>query len=502
MSSSEPNWIMPPSGFVIPEKKLRRPAGPVDFSVLSEEQSYVLQELMLYVDDKTDFKSILVEGYAGVGKTFLISKFIEWLAYAKRLKVCVSAPTNKAVDVNKNMIGIKDPNISFLTLHKLLGLKEQRSELGRLYFTPDNNQDPAITTKDIVFVDEASMLDDKLFEYLYHYVDKDNLKVIFVGDPIQIPPINRLDSIPFLNRNRIKHKIQRYTLTHIHRQAADNPIIQFASAIRENIDSFSLPFDYRTQLKGESGIIVLNPGETDIRRLISKNYFDNQNFKDYSDFMKVVAYRNTVVNAANSIIRSLIFKTYHLPYLAVGEKLIADEPVKDVSGYTIFSTNAEFEVTSFKIKPIKVKSIINDNVVGRLDLSYYKTKVIGTSASDEKTYQKEKEIWILHESSLEDFKTLMALTKKVILNQPGKYERVAGWRTYYQLMETFAWVKYNYAITAHKAQGSTYQHAMVLDWDISDNVRMDKIVERNRIRYTAITRPKQYLFLISNQKKE
>jgi ATP-dependent exoDNAse (exonuclease V) alpha subunit len=54
-------------------------------------------------------------------------------------------------------------------------------------------------------------------------------------------------------------------------------------------------------------------------------------------------------------------------------------------------------------------------------------------------------------------------------------------------------VMHNYAITAHKAQGSTYENVILIEEDLDRN---KKIVERNRIKYTAYTRAKNKLFIL------
>jgi ATP-dependent exoDNAse (exonuclease V) alpha subunit len=59
--------------------------------------------------------------------------------------------------------------------------------------------------------------------------------------------------------------------------------------------------------------------------------------------------------------------------------------------------------------------------------------------------------------------------------------------------DKLAQVKYNYAITAHKSQGSTYENVIVIEPDIDAN---SKIVERNRIKYVAYTRAKSLLFIV------
>ena len=60
-------------------------------------------------------------------------------------------------------------------------------------------------------------------------------------------------------------------------------------------------------------------------------------------------------------------------------------------------------------------------------------------------------------------------------------------------MEKYADVKYNYALTVHKAQGSTFENAIVINCDIS---RIKDTLERNKLLYTAITRARNKLFMI------
>jgi len=54
---------------------------------------------------------------------------------------------------------------------------------------------------------------------------------------------------------------------------------------------------------------------------------------------------------------------------------------------------------------------------------------------------------------------------------------------------------YGYAITGHKAQGSTYQHVFVLEDDMSMN---PKVKERNQIKYVALTRPSKTATVLTN----
>ena len=71
-------------------------------------------------------------------------------------------------------------------------------------------------------------------------------------------------------------------------------------------------------------------------------------------------------------------------------------------------------------------------------------------------------------------------------------EGLVTWRDYYALNDRFAQVKYNHAITVHKAQGSTYKQAIVNVKNINFNKNES---ERQRLLYTAVTRASDLLII-------
>ena len=68
-----------------------------------------------------------------------------------------------------------------------------------------------------------------------------------------------------------------------------------------------------------------------------------------------------------------------------------------------------------------------------------------------------------------------------------------AWVKYFNLLGKYADVKYNYALTVHKSQGSTFDNAIVINCDIK---RVQDKKERNKLLYTAVTRAKNKLFVI------
>jgi len=491
-----------PENFVIPEKRVKRSPRPVDFEDLTEEQHRAAIELMAYIEGETDFRMWLLKGYAGTGKTYTLGKIQDWLLYAKKMKVAASAPTNKAVHVIKDLCDIADPKLTFSTIHSLLGLKESYDYQGRLKFIPDPQHPPSLEGYDVLFIDEASMFDDDLFRLINPFVEK-GVKIVFIGDPAQIPPVNRMDCIPFITKHQRTYKIGVSELVNIRRQAHDNPLLHFATEIREQRGTNEFDYQYECVVKDGMGVIPIVKKANDLIYQICDVYFANKIFQDYPDFMKVIAWRNITVNAVNNKVRELIYKEhinkvgddiaqakYKLPMLMPGEKMIADSPIKNEQGIIILTTNAEFVVKEFDVSATIHTAKVGDQVIARNEYKYYDTD-IETMNTRGKIIK--LNIRVLHEDCVKMYNHTLELFKIRIAQIGDAGMRAGAWRSYYDLFNLFAKVKYNYAITAHKAQGSSYENCMMIEWDMYENTRYE---ERNRIRYVAATRARKYLFII------
>jgi hypothetical protein len=202
----------------------------------------------------------------------------------------------------------------------------------------------------------------------------------------------------------------------------------------------------------------------------------------------VLAWRNDTVNRMNHIIRKMIYgEAARTSLLLPGEKLIASKPILDlVSRTVLFTNNAEFEVVAVNIITKKVKDI---------DLKCFKTAVVQKMTNPEtmKITERREKIDILHPDSQYDFDRLTGKMKGSAIQWSGTQQGKVFWRMYYEVLEHFADVKYNYALTSHKAQGSTFRNAIVLEKDIRSNPTMP---ERNRLLYVAYTRPSTNLIIV------
>lgn len=373
-------------------KPLRPIKARPDFSDLNEGQWNAAEGMAHYLyyqpeveSDQQDISGtlFLLTGYAGTGKTYVMSKVIEdYLFSTPSAKVCVTAPVNKAVKVCRNAAKYYDERLTYRTVHSLLGLKPQIQQDGTIKYLPEKGQkENPITNLTLLVVDETSMLDDYLFELLVEEANN-GLKIIFVGDPFQIPSVNNGDPIIF--RPECPHTVWRAQLTECMRTASTSPILELATELREDPLRFQRIAPVDSPAVDGSQVYFLEG--TDFRALL-KTWFTSPNFDRDSDFAKVIAWKNKTVNSANALIRRLRYGAT-AQSIMVGEKLLADTPIfQMVEGVEriVFTTNDEFEVLEL------VEATVT--LVGN-QYKYYDTKVQGSDGTVEI-------IRILHEDSHE-----------------------------------------------------------------------------------------------------
>lgn len=188
--------------------------------VLTESQSNVYDELLKFVSTSDPkIKEMLLVGYAGTGKTTLVAKFINDLVEKKICKkIVMVAPTHKAVNIAKSkLFGNVSAGpelaktINIMTIHRLLNYQSYVGQEGEKFFAK-GKVDPNWSIYDLVVVDECSMLSNQIIGDIKEQILKEknpNTKVLYVGDPAQLPPVNQAESkifngsIPTLSLDKI-----------------------------------------------------------------------------------------------------------------------------------------------------------------------------------------------------------------------------------------------------------------------------------------------------------
>lgn len=419
-------------------------------------------------------------GYAGTGKSTCIKKIID----EYRREIVVSAPTHKAKKVLMNTT-----DLPAQTLHSLLGL---RPDVDLDNFNPNDPEfnpiaEPKIGEYDFVIIDEASMINQELYNMIVEKTKDTETKVLFMGDPAQIPPVGEKESVVFNQNSNEFHQ-----LTIIERQNDTNPLWIVYDALRNNLTSPTGGFERKTMMNHMGEGVVFTADKQVFREAILKKY-TSDDFKRNTDFAKVIAWRNKTVMSANKVIRTALFGE-NADIIEIGDILMGYRSVR--------SSNAQYNI---------IENSADYRVVEKSDLEENKFKIMGWRVKIREDMPhgkfKFKEIFIIDVNDHDNLHRYAELHDKY--KEFGKNRKEFGsWTQYYDfrrhniLMKTITKHKdgrprsryevinkdmdYGMAITAHKAQGSTYTHVFVMENDMDANWL---IKERNQLKYTSFTRP-------------
>lgn len=235
---------------------------------LSSDQAACLDALSTYLASPTQ-RVFLLKGYAGTGKTFLAKGITEYLS-AQGRAFRLAAPTGRAAKIISEKTG-RDARTVHSQIYNFSDLKEYTkgdqevgSETFKFYAEIASNQDQANT---VYIVDEASLLSDVYSEseffrsgtgYLLHdlisYVGfehgETDRKIIFVGDPAQLPPVG-MSASPALDAEYLRKHFgldaAEYELKEVLRQKADSGVIRNVMPLRDSLSKGafgSLSFDF------------------------------------------------------------------------------------------------------------------------------------------------------------------------------------------------------------------------------------------------------------------
>jgi hypothetical protein len=172
-----------------------------------------------------DGSPFLLSGHAGTGKTFLSMRF---LAQAEAAGLCwtVVAPTHKAVSVLRANLAASQLTPTWFpsTIHRLLRLNLKRRGDRELCEASDQTAG-ALEHLDLVLIDESSMLDSTVLELLLRCAHGFRTRLVFVGDPAQLPPVGETAS-PVFQLARVRTAALGQVVRH------QGPVLRLATGLR------------------------------------------------------------------------------------------------------------------------------------------------------------------------------------------------------------------------------------------------------------------------------
>ncbi len=445
------------------------------------KQDIFFKEIASYLTDAGNESIFVLKGYAGTGKTTVISAIVNNLAEINK-KYVLLAPTGRAAKVIANYS--QQPAF---TIHKKIYFPK-KGQSGGVSFTLQQNKH-----KNTIFiVDEASMISDsasdsKLYEngsllddlisYVYSGTD---CKMILLGDTAQLPPVN-LDISPALDTEMLSlhygKDIRSIELDEVMRQEENSGILTNATALRELLkDDFIT--DFKFDLNGFKDIVRLSDGY-DIQDAINSSY----NSFSIEDTAFIVR-SNKRANQYNQQIRTRILDKES--ELSTGDFLMVVKnnyfwlKETDEAGFIANGDIIEVlemfgiqELYGFKFAKVKIRMIDYPRQIPFETVLLLDTIV---SESPSLTYDESNR---LYQEVMKDFEHETTKYKK--------FQKIKE-NIHFNALQ----VKFSYAITCHKSQGGQWNTVFIEQPYLPEGVSRDYI----RWLYTAMTRAKDKLYLI------
>lgn len=406
--------------------------------MLNAEQT---QALDLLNDSKN--RSVVLKGYAGTGKTFTI---VEWLKSSGR-KVLLTAPTNKATAVLEQMCARTGLKAKCATTHSALALNLIWNE-GKQILKPKKKGSPIFESYPTVVVDECSMLNEEMMGFIESSQNRKRNRVIYMGDPAQLPPINEDFSASFEAGPEVE-------LRKIMRQPEDSAIPYLGEKIRTHLEHRLPLYESHLTLFEDGETIEVWDKEKDWERVL--DCFES------GEEARYLAYKNRVVQDAIRGIRKRLYGE-NAPELMAGEMVQCIKPLKNpVTDEICHYTDALVQISD--IRPETQDGLLAWRF--RVDEHWYTT----VQSEHIPLYkQREKEI------------------KQKCLNKE-EY-----WDVYHDFVDSWSWVRPAQAMTIHKSQGSTFEKVFV---DVPDVMSQWDRALRKKLMYVACSRPSSKLILLT-----
>ena len=459
---------------------------------LTNQQQRIFDGIKEFLD--SDVSVYILRGYAGTGKTTMVKAIADYVSQ-KRL-VALMAPTGRAARVLELKTGHRATTIHKAIYGKASLATKEVDDIAASEFKlcfPINETDGKI----VAIVDEASMLCSKTVEKELFRFGTDNLmedlltfvrpsfggKIIFVGDPAQLPPVGESDSLA-LNEEYFTDKglkVMTGELTEVLRQKGESAILQNAMKIRGLLQTEQrnrLVFEEKDgEVESLSGEELLGK-YLDIRKTGEKESvvicFSNQSAYQYNKDIRESLYGGDVSELRSGDKLMVVQNNYQLDrmngefvtVLSVGEKVQQSAPVYVQEGgcrvKKILTMHFQYvEIPGVEEVPVScllLLDLLNDGSAS-LGIDMQKALYINFCMRHP----------LLKPGS-------EAFTNAILEDE------------YYNCLKA----KYGYAVTGHKCQGGEWEAAFV---DYSGRTGMSD--DCLRWAYTATTRARETLYIFN-----
>lgn len=476
---------------------------------LNDQQKSALYELEKFIEDGGT--EITLSGYAGTGKSTIIGIFSKWLDHRiGRGNIVYTAPTHRANVITKQ----NNPNANVYTLSALFGftpdtdeaMERESLDLNDLKFRAKNQM--KYEPGQLIIIDEASMVQDGLYEYVQEIIAKYDGSVIYVGDSAQLKPVKS----DHISKVFTSDGVPQITLTKVER-TGDNPILKEATRIRQGEG-----LSYQTDINDKGQGVLYTSNDTVINENL-KQIISSEEFNADPLHFRVITATNAAAATYNSKIRSLRYGKFAKPFVK-GDILMGysnklrkpdgsyrlinsmDYIVQNVRDTTVkFRTDKgtiEFKAFNLSIRPVG-GTIMNDFQLTVIDKNEPDSKIFEIVEYKDRLFKMAKEAKQNGQISRSRDLNQMAYSVDNELNITKNLKDNQG------RLKIRKAIDHGYAQTVWKSQGSTYSKVLILSNEIDTfGYGKDAMQLRNELRYVAVSRAKNFVIINSeaeNKKK-
>lgn len=453
----------------------------------TQGQEILMHRLTHFIYDSSPDGMFVLKGYAGTGKTSIVSALVKSLPKAG-LRSVLLAPTGRAAKV----LSVYSGKRAF-TIHKKIYF-QRISKDGSMKLILQEN----LHTNTLFFIDEASMISgsepqdgdlfstrnllDDLFEYVY---GGKNCRLVLIGDTAQLPPVG-IPISPALDgtylKNRYETEIHSFELDEVMRQSLESGILFNATKMREHIGKEKILFPL-FDLGGFRDVERISGSE------LEEYLVDTFAGKQIEDSV-VITRSNKRANLFNREIRKrILYKEYDIEggdYMMVVRNnyywLEEDSPAGFIANGDIV------EIRRVGDRENKFGYDFADVTLSFLDypeMEPVDVKILLNTIYSESASLSQQDMRQLFDAVMAEFSTVPQRAKRLELVRTSPY---------YNALQ----VKFAYSLTCHKTQGGQWQNVFI-DQGFLKMENVDK--EYLRWLYTAFTRATKKVYLVGFNEK-
>jgi exodeoxyribonuclease-5 len=445
----------------------------------TEDQSEALKKIATYICENKNDIIFLLTGYAGTGKTSIISSIVRTLDLL-RMRSVLLAPTGRAAKVLASFAGKQ----AFTIHKKIYRQKSSKDGIGR--FVLDRN----LSRETFFIVDEASMVSNssseisvfgsgRLLEDLIEFVySGTNCKLILVGDTAQLPPVGSVIS-PALDPDALKTSgfgLMNAELRQVVRQSETSGILMNATRIRLQISNNDLVkpkldcINYKDiiRLSGEDLIEEISTayGTCSLEGTIIVVNSNKQANRYNQGIRNKIFFREEEIGPGDIVM--IVKNNYSLADEEDPTRFIANGDIAEVKKIRKYEERYGFRFAEMELWFPDYNLEIESKVM--LDVLQLDSPALPAERNSE-----------LFHSILTDYVHLKTRKKQ--------YDAVRE-DPYFNALQ----IKFSYAVTCHKAQGGQWERVFI---DQGMFNRNEVTIDYLRWFYTALTRATEKVYLVN-----